>query len=81
MPSDKIDAGGGAVLTPCSTGELTMPLYFASYCAECERAADPMASISVDIHIPDVGLFLTGVKGSTCRRDMQALLERRLLGS
>jgi hypothetical protein len=40
-----------------------------------------MASISVDIDIPDVGLFLAGVKGATGRRDKQALLELRLLGS
>lgn len=47
---------------PDITGESIIPLYFASYCADRQRLADPMGSIGVDFNIPDVGLILNGQK-------------------
>lgn len=41
-------------------GVSAMPLVFTSYCADKAALRDPMASIGVDFHIPDVGLIASG---------------------
>jgi hypothetical protein len=48
------------MMDPEVHGIAAIPLVVTSYCADKAALRDPMASIGVDFHIPDVGLIASG---------------------